>query len=97
MGSPAATARSSSAPPEETPCAYTGASGLTAAMTAARSSISRSTANGAVSPLSPRPRRSYDTARSPWPASACARSAQVPRSLKAPPTITTVEPSPQAS
>ncbi len=53
---PSAAARSTSAPPEETP--NSAASPPTASSSAARSSTSRSTAYGAVSPLSPRPRRS---------------------------------------
>ncbi len=55
-GSPLAAARSASAPPEETP--YSAASPPTASISAARSSTSRSTAYGGVSPLAPRPRRS---------------------------------------
>ena len=56
-GRPAAAARSAIAAPEEWP-KRNGGSLPVAAATAARSSYSRSAANGAVSPLSPRPRRS---------------------------------------
>ena len=59
-GRPAAAARNVMAAPEEWPNAN-GGCGPTAAATAARSSYSRSAANGWVSPLSPRPRRSYVT------------------------------------
>lgn len=55
-GSPLAAARSASAPPEETP--YSPASPPVASISAARSSTSRSTEYGGVSPLAPRPRRS---------------------------------------
>ena len=53
---PAAAARSESTAPDEWP--DTNADPPSAAIKAAMSSISRSTAYGCVSPLSPRPRRS---------------------------------------
>jgi hypothetical protein len=56
MGRPAAAARLASAPPDD--CPWTPAEPPFALITAAMSSISRSTAYGVVSPLSPRPRRS---------------------------------------
>src|SRR5947207_2196610 len=52
----AAASRARAAPEE---IAYTNADPPASRITASRSSISRSTAYGAVSPLSPRPRRSY--------------------------------------
>jgi hypothetical protein len=56
IGEPAAAALIESAPPDEKPS--TAAEPPAAPSTAFRSSISRSTAYGAVSPLSPLPRRS---------------------------------------
>lgn len=57
MGRPAAAARSASTAPDDTP--YTHAVPPATSISAARSSISRSTAYGGVSVLAPRPRRSY--------------------------------------
>ncbi|MDQ1008155.1 hypothetical protein QFZ82_002640 [Streptomyces sp. V4I23] len=56
IGSPSDAARSASAAPEGMP--WTRALPPACAITAVRSSTSRSTAYGAVSPLLPRPRRS---------------------------------------
>ena len=56
-GTPAAAARSAIAAPEEWPN-ISGGMGPADAATAARSSYSRSGANGSVLPLSPLPRRS---------------------------------------
>nr|WP_223263512.1 hypothetical protein [Rhodococcus sp. MTM3W5.2] len=93
-GNPAAAASRARIAPDERP--NRPADPPTSSIRAARSSISRSTAYGAVSPLSPRPRRSYAIAVAPG-ASAAARAAAVARSLKAPPTMMIGWPSPDRS
>lgn len=57
LGTPLAAASTARAAPEEMP--YTYAEPPAASISASRSSTSRAAAYGAVSPLSPRPRRSY--------------------------------------
>src|SRR5918994_5629643 len=94
IGTPRATASAANTAPDETPRAY--AWPPTAVTTAARSSISRSTAYGNTSPLSPRPRRSYVTAVNPA-ARGFASGTNVRRALSAPPTRTTAGPSPYTS
>ena len=90
----AAAASSASTAPDEWPSAY--AVPPASSTSAWRSSTSRSTAYGGVSPLSPRPRRSYvetvkfEARRSAWVAAPR-------RSLSAPPTITSGGPSPDFS
>ena len=78
--------------PEEWPS--TAASPPAPAMTAARSSASRRTENGFVSPLSPRARRSYVIARRPASASAAPSAAASFAVDRAPLTITTAGPDP---